>query len=387
GVAGGPIARDRTFFFADYQGQRQSIARTVTSTVPTLLERQGIFPDRTIAASQMDPVAVSLLSHYPLPTTAASANNYTRTANEIDDQDQWDARIDHKIATNRDQLFGRLTYFRDGFVPVTPLPDGSGMTTGTLGPQNTTAWAFASNYQHTFASSILNELRVGNTTRSVVRSAATTPSTLPTYVISGFQQIGAPPNTASTFNTGVTELADSVSWVTGRHAVKAGLDWRWERLNVVQPPSPNGIYTFNDIGGGTPFASFLLGDVQSFSIDVQHEPIQERAHVQEYFVQDDWQVSNRFTLNPGLRYTLNFPSTEINGQTAVFNLQTQLLEYPGANPVRPLKKDNFGPRFGGAYQLSDSTVVSAGYGLIWIEMAGITTPFTTPTFPFLQTVT
>ncbi|HZT78213.1 MAG TPA: TonB-dependent receptor [Vicinamibacterales bacterium] len=387
GVAGGPIARDRTFFFADYQGQRQSIARTVTSTVPTLLERQGIFPDRTIAASQMDPVAVSLLSHYPLPTTAASANNYTRTANEIDDQDQWDARIDHKIATNRDQLFGRLTYFRDGFVPVTPLPDGSGMTTGTLGPQNTTAWAFASNYQHTFASSILNELRVGNTTRSVVRSAATTPSTLPTYVISGFQQIGAPPNTASTFNTGVTELADSVSWVTGRHAVKAGLDWRWERLNVVQPPSPNGIYTFNDIGGGTPFASFLLGDVQSFSIDVQHAPIQERAHVQEYFVQDDWQVSNRFTLNPGLRYTLNFPSTEINGQTAVFNLQTQLLEYPGANPVRPLKKDNFGPRFGGAYQLSDSTVVSAGYGLIWIEMAGITTPFTTPTFPFLQTVT
>src|SRR5581483_6829079 len=206
------------------------------------------------------------------------------------------------------------------------------------------------------------------------------------YVISGFQQIGAPPNTASTFNTGVTELADSVSWVTGRHAVKAGLDWLWERLNVVQPPSPNGIYTFNDIGGGTPFASFLLGDVQSFSIDVQHAPIQERAHVQEYFVQDDWQVSNRFTLNPGLRYTLNFPSTEINGQTAVFNLQTQLLEYPGANPVRPLKKDNFGPRFDGAYQLSDSTVVSAGYGLIWIEMAGITTPFTTPTFPFLQPV-
>jgi len=87
-----------------------------------------------------------------------------------------------------------------------------------------------------------------------------------------------------------------------------------------------------------------------------------------------------------LRYTLNFPSTEINGQTAIFNLQTQQLEYPGANPVRPLKKNNFGPRLGAVYRLTDKTIVSSGYGLVWIEMAGVTTPFTTPTFPFLQTV-
>ena len=97
-------------------------------------------------------------------------------------------------------------------------------------------------------------------------------------------------------------------------------------------------------------------------------------------------MSDRLTINPGLRYTLNFPSTEINGQTAVFNLQTQQLEYPGTNPVRPLKKNNFGPRLGVVYRLTDKTIVSAGYGLVWIEMAGITTPFTTPTFPFLQTV-
>ena len=126
--------------------------------------------------------------------------------------------------------------------------------------------------------------------------------------------------------------------------------------------------------------------MQNFSIDLQTSEIRERAHFQEYFVQDDWKVSDRLTLNPGLRYTLNFPSTEINGQTAIFNLQTQQLEYPGTNPVRPLKKNNFGPRFGGVYRLTDKTIMSAGYGLVWIEMAGITTPFTTPTFPFLQTV-
>jgi hypothetical protein len=110
------------------------------------------FPGGTIPAARMDPVALSLLRRYPLPTASGVANNFSRTADEVDNQDQWDARIDHKFSTNRDQLFGRLSYFRDGFLPVTPLLDGSGVTTGTLGPQDTTAWSFASNYQHTFSS-------------------------------------------------------------------------------------------------------------------------------------------------------------------------------------------------------------------------------------------
>jgi outer membrane receptor protein involved in Fe transport len=137
---------------------------------------------------------------------------------------------------------------------------------------------------------------------------------------------------------------------------------------------------------GAPLASLLLGQVQTFSIDLQQQMIEERAHFQAYFIQDDWKVSDRFTVNPGLRYTLNFPSTEIHGQTAIFNVQTQQLEYPGTNPVRPLKKNNVGPRLGAVYRLTDKTILSSGYGLVWIEMAGITTPFTTPTFPFLQTV-
>ena len=108
GMLGGPLAKDRTFFFVDYQGQRQSIGRTVTSTVPTLAERQGVFrqniydpattvgntrqqfPNNTIPRSAMDPVALSLLERYPLPTSTATANNYSRTANEINDQDQGD---------------------------------------------------------------------------------------------------------------------------------------------------------------------------------------------------------------------------------------------------------------------------------------------------------
>ena len=192
GMFGGRLVRDRTFFFADYQGQRQSIGRTVTSNVPTLAERSGVFrqniydptttvgntrqpfPNNTIPRSAMDPVALSLLERFPLPTNAATANNYSRTANEVDDQGQGDVRIDHKFAGGRDQLFGRLTHFRSHAEPVTAFPDGSGTILAgsvAVGPQDTTSWAFASNYQHTFSPNLLNELRLGDTRRAVQRSA------------------------------------------------------------------------------------------------------------------------------------------------------------------------------------------------------------------------
>jgi len=151
GVLGGPVLRDRTFFFADYQGQRQEIGRTVTSTVPTLLQRQGVitesiggtvprifdpattvasgggfvrtpFVDARIPLERMDPVAVALLNRYPLPTSAGTANNFRRTAPEVNDQDQWAVRLDHRFRNNQDSVFGRFTNFRDRFVPVTPLP-------------------------------------------------------------------------------------------------------------------------------------------------------------------------------------------------------------------------------------------------------------------------
>src|SRR5499426_157713 len=259
GMLGGPLVKGRTFFFADYQGQRQSIGRTVTSNVPTLAERSGVFrqniydpattvgntrqpfANNTIPRGAMDPVALALLERFPLPTNSATANNYTRTANEIVDQDQGEVRLDHKFASNRDQAFGRLTYFREHAEPVTAFPDGSGTILAgsvAVGPQDTDAWAFASNYQHTFSTNLLNELRIGDTRRAVQRSAVSLSSaagaalnipgipstakfanTLPTIAPSGYQQIGSPANTASDFSTGVTEVADSLTWLKGRHIV------------------------------------------------------------------------------------------------------------------------------------------------------------------------
>ena len=112
--------------------------------------------------------------------------------------------------------------------------------------------------------------------------------------------------------------------------------------------------------------------------------IQPRAHIAEFFVGDDWKVSQRLTLNIGTRYTLNFPSTERHDQGAVFNLNSQVLDFP--HTARELECCDFGPRVGLAYRIGDSWVVRSGYGMMYFEQSGITTPFTIPQFPFIQTV-
>ena len=475
-VIGGPIIKDKSFFFGDYQGTRQVIARVRISTVPTLAQRQGNFAsslgallylqpngsisttvtanpvnvtdtngntvqarvgqifrpsdhrayaDNLIPVGTFDSVAALLLQRYPLPTASGSANNFTRIGNEPDNQDQFDLRLDHRSSVS-DQIFGRFSYAKDVTSPVTPLPDGSGnITTGVTGPTDTRAQSIATNYVHVFNPRLLNELRIGYTRRKIERRATqldSSPSqslhlpgiptngafenTLPTFSIAGLQQLGPSANTASDFRTDVTQIFDAFSSQHGRHSLKFGIDYRWERLDVIQPPSPTGNFSFSTlitnsqgiptIGSplatftGNSFASFLLGQVQTFSIDIQQSILRPRAHNQEYFVQDDFKATPRLTINAGLRYTLNFPSTEASNQGAVFNLQTQTLDYLGQNgfsrSARRLHKLDFGPRLGIAYRLHDKTVVRTGYGLIWFEMAGITTPFTTPQFPFIQTV-
>src|SRR5207247_1741412 len=116
-VLGGPIVPDKTFFFVDYQRSRQAIARVRTSTVPTVLQRQGIFSeaiegsvpeildpatrvplsDNIVPETRIDPAARALLSRYPLPTSRGTANNYRRIGKEKDDQDQYHARVDQRL--------------------------------------------------------------------------------------------------------------------------------------------------------------------------------------------------------------------------------------------------------------------------------------------------
>ncbi|MGH9783550.1 MAG: carboxypeptidase regulatory-like domain-containing protein, partial [Terriglobia bacterium] len=361
------MVRKQTFFFGDYQGTRQLIGRVRISTVPTVLQRQGIFTEpvagsvpriydpastaplagggftRTqfansaIPLGRVDPVATKLLQRFPLPTSGGTANNYRRVGNEVQNQEQFDLRLDHRFS-DYGQLFGRYSYARDRCEPVTPLPDGSGLLgSGALGPTTTLGQSVVTSYTHIFTPRMINELRFGYARRSIDRRAllldappsqaldlpgipanAAFEQELPTILIAGVQQLGPSTSTNSVFRTDVSQIVEMISIQKASHSIKAGADLRFSRLDVVQPPQPTGAFRFSSLftdlpgvaGTGFPLAGFLLGQVQDFSIDLQSRPVRPRAMVQEYFIQDGWKATQRLTVNAGVRYTLNFPSTE-----------------------------------------------------------------------------
>ncbi len=416
---GGPIQHNRTFFFVDWQGTRLRTGITRFSVVPTLAQRAGIFtqpvfdpassprtqfPGNTIPANRIDPIASQVLPHYPLPNVSG-ANNFVRTATEPDNQDQADFRVDRYFG-KRHRIFGRYSFFRDDDVPVTPLPDGSGsLTSGVVGHAITHGDAFAGDYDWVLSPTALNQFRVGYSRRDLNQSslqnggiavpglpANSFASVLPIFTVAGFQQIGPTTAANSNFTTSITEFLDTFTLVRGRHTLKFGADIRREALDVLNPPNPTGSFAFATTGSnsstvpgsGNALASLLMGQVNAFTIDIQKNVIQPRARIAEFFVGDDWKVSPRLTLNIGTRYTLNFPSTERHDQGAVFNLNTQVLDFP--HTVRELECCDFGPRVGLAYRIGDGWVLRSGYGMIFFEQSGITTPFTIPQFPFVQTV-
>ncbi len=416
---GGPIQENKTFFFADWQGTRLRTGITRFSVVPTLAQRQGIFlqpifdpassprtqfQNNTIPADRFDTIGKQILQLYPLPNVTG-ANNFVRTATEPDNQDQFDTRIDRYFG-EKHRVFGRYTYLRDDDTPVTPLPDGSGsLTSGVIGHAITRGDAIVGDYDWTISPSALNQARFGYSRRvlnqaSLQNGGITVPglpansfsSVLPIFTVTGFQQIGPTTAANSDFRTSITEYLDTFTLVRRRHTIKFGADIRREALDVLNPPNPTGSFGFTTTGtnnstvsgSGNALASLLLGQVNAFTIDIQKQVIQPRAHIAEFFIGDDWKVSQRLTLNIGTRYTLNFPSTEKNDQGAVFNLNTQVLEFP--HTARELECCDFGPRVGLAYRIGDSLVLRSGYGMVFFEQTGITTPFTIPQFPFVQTV-
>ena len=237
-------------------------------------------------------------------------------ADESDNQNQFDVRVDHRLATRPG--LRPPDAFPEDFLPVTPLPDGSGIDDRHARPAGHGAWSFASSYQRVFSSRSLNELRVGDTRRMVERTAAQLstagvdalglpgipsnarfPNTLPTFVIAGYQQLGSPANTATDFSTSVTRVADTLTWLQGPPHLKVGADLRWERLDVDPAAVTDRVFTFTSLFTDLPGIDQHRHTARElppragadFSIDLQQDQIRNRAHFQEYFVQDDWRLS------------------------------------------------------------------------------------------------
>ena len=237
---GGPILHDRLFFFGDFQGVRQLIGVTRISTIPTMNERQGIFtgvskiynPATTTSSAAVyvrqefptdiintpfDPAADALLARFPTPTNlTAAANNYTRTANDADHQSPVRRARRRRLLRSSDRAFGRYTYYNEVEQPVTPLPDGSGLISGSVlgtggvaGLSNVLGQQAVFNETHTFSAHLLNDFRLGYTRRGKHHRRHRRSAT-PHRRRSAFP--ASPPTRPSTMRCRCSPLPDSSSW-------------------------------------------------------------------------------------------------------------------------------------------------------------------------------
>lgn len=440
GVAlGGPVylpkvynGKNRTFWFANYQGTRVRKGLTRLFTVPTAAMRAGDFtglstifdPDTTsgntrqpfagnrVPATRFDPVMQRYLPLYPLPNRAGLANNYILNPKYTDNNDQGDIKVDHSFSTRDSVMFRYSRGDREFIVPlnVPDVPFNGYFAANEFLPQVINNRGAVLSQTHTFSPRVINEARVGFnrlyatvTPRAQGKNLATEfgvrgvpddrqSNGLTTVGITGFSSLGDSFDTRRGQN--VYQVLDNLTVIMGRHSLKMGFDHRRTQFNLGQGSSPRGAFTFNGVftqnpagrtGTGNPFGDFLLGYPDGASIGTN---VRAGIRVRNYssFIQDDWKVSTKLTLNIGVRYEYTTPVVEVANRMANFDIATNqvVLAKSGSIQDRALAnpdRNNFAPRFGLAYQLNAKTVIRTGYGIFHtLEDAGHHNPAFNPPF-------
>lgn len=384
GTFGGPIWKDKLFFFGDAEANRIIFGETGTYTVPTALMRQGNFSEllnsnltnatpvqlvapnsgnvaeplqnNILPAGSINAVAQNLLNLYPLPNTngGKTFSNYIPTRNATDNTTQFDVRVDFN-ASQHDQTFARFSYSDDPGIRTPPLGnvlDGGGFgDTGTIINFNE---AFAFSETHVFNPNLSNEVRYGynyghfgfqhpniNNNISPTLGLNGVPfgplnGGLPYFSISGIDHFGSPQFSVTDEYQNVYQILDNVTKVAGPHTMRMGVNFQHIRFSTTQPTQSRGTYTFNGVftsapGAGTVngvnytgygVADFLLNDMQSAAVSNVFTSDDVRWIRAGYF-QDDWKATDRLTVNLGLRYEYAQPYLERHDNQANFYPLTQ----------------------------------------------------------------
>jgi hypothetical protein len=425
---GGPIAKNKLFYFFDFEGTRIRRGVSRITTVPLPNERAGMFTtaasgaarvnypalydpttgqpftDNTIPASRIDPSARKLFDLFPAPTNfGAQTNNFTRNAGLFDDTDRYNGRIDWHPA-EKDTVFGRLsTSVRDSFIPGNFGGIADGTSSSSQGRQHLTAYGLALGWTHVISPVMVNEFRAGflrdnsfaeqdpfgqNKASDYVPGVPANPAVdggVPRTTFTAFSSFVGSPDFLPKFQKPQQyQFTDNISYMRGRHQLKFGVDVRAPLRNIYQDvPATRGALNFDRIftcqrnasnacvaGTGLSYADGLLGYVQQAALTNVYF-VDQRLRMYSFFAQDDFKLTTRLTLNLGLRY--DFSSPAIDGKNHLANFDPAgagalVLAKSGSLEDRALvhlDKNNWAPRFGLAYQITPKTVWRMGYGIFY----------------------
>lgn len=406
GTFGGPIKRNKIFYFLDYEGFRESYSTPFIETVPTAAEHQGIFyrtiyypgtktpfPNDTIPASLDNTIGAEMLALYPAANTAGSMtssgqtiDNYATQAPGTEHDQKGDGKIDYNI--NEKNVVGvRFSYlrqdiFNDGIFPG--IADG----VGNQGGQFNVNYSLGATWTHIFSPAIVNSARFGytytnaNFTNASVDdggaaaygfsfpSQAVYPGSggLPLINPSNYNELGTRGFRPQFQQPTLYQFIDGLSWVRGRHSIRTGFETRQKSNTNFNVSRTVPEYDFNGNFTGEPIADLLLGEVYNFVADTQEiETVDQKAYA--VYIQDDWKVTPTLTINMGLRWEYETPFYGTGAyQNINFDFQTGQLVH-GTGPtdylVNPDHLD-FGPRFGTAWQIiPEKLVFRGGFGIFY----------------------
>ncbi|MBM3802809.1 MAG: TonB-dependent receptor [Acidimicrobiia bacterium] len=423
GVLGGPVIKDKTFFFGSYQATIQRFAATQTiSSLPSDLERQGDFSQAAqkpidpltgqrflndmIPQARIDPAARKFIDLWLPKSPNGLRGPYNYNFPTRNDLYQYLVKIDQQLTSNN-RVSGR--YFRNNNERVTV----GGLPAFVNHPADFRTRSLTVSDTHTFSPNLMNNfrftfLRVGEVGFAVDNFAyadigvkiASPKVNGKTWLSLGTQDFFADARRSSNEQRDLYQFGNTTNLIRGKHLMKFGVDLRRTRIDAQNGTSGGGAFSFGAQFSRVGFADFLLGLPTSFT---QNAPvIQYRlASEDDFFFQDDFKVSQRLTLNLGLRFEPRVPAREKNGWLGTFRpgqKSTRFknapvgIVYPGdaGIPDGTYNSDlnNLAPRFGFAWDVKGDgrTSLRGGYGIFYDNIRSANNENQVGVEPFLRVV-
>ncbi|HET9788284.1 MAG TPA: TonB-dependent receptor, partial [Pyrinomonadaceae bacterium] len=388
---GGPIRKNRTFFFTDYEGTRAREGITRVTNVPTMEERsgnfsnslQGIprdpttgqpFTDGVIPPFFIHPIGRAIAALYPLPNRSAPFANFVSSPTQRDDNDHFDARVDHFLSNASTLVFRYSFGDRRFFEPFAGPTLSSIPGYGNEVPRRSQNALVG--FTHVFSPKLVNDARFAfsrvasavnqeNQGTSVNRALGL-PELSPNardfglsfITVTGFSPLGHESNNPQKTVTNTFQFLNNASYATGNHLVKFGADIRFVQQNGFRDVQSRGLLNFSPFAyTGVALADLLLGlplVTGGARVDnAQHL----RAHSYHFFANDSFRVRRNLTLSAGLRYEYNSPPVDATDRANLYDASTRSLVPVGTNGMPrggfDSDKNNFAPRVGLAWTIGD----------------------------------